>query len=70
MTWPPHPDDEWVEVMRLGSPTSQYVLGLSGAQRAIAQAKERYAQGHLTLSEFEQVVERVLNPMVMSTFLG
>lgn len=59
MTWPAHPDDEWIDVTPMGSLRPIVILGVSGAEREIGFAREQYAVGQITLEDFERVVDRV-----------
>lgn len=58
--WPPHPDDQWLEVHALGDPIPRFVLVSSGAEREIEHAKTLFALDRITLKEFESVVDRIL----------
>jgi hypothetical protein len=61
MDWPPHPDDEWIDVTGFGTPP-QYVLGRSGAEDEYARARERYVTGQSTIEDFEAALDELLAP--------
>ena len=57
MTWPAHPDDEWIDVTPLGSAVPMLILGISGTEREIAAARAKYLADQITAEDFEEAVD-------------
>lgn len=60
MTWPAHPDDEWVEITAFGDEAPRYALARSGAATQIADGRARYLADQITVDELEAIVEDAL----------
>lgn len=62
MNWPAHPDDKWIEITCMGDSEPHFILGFSGADREIGEARAKYLEDQITLQEFEAVVHGVAFP--------
>jgi hypothetical protein len=60
MTWPAHPDDEWVEVTGFGDAEPRYALARSGVGTKISRARAQYLAGQIDAAEYEQAVDDVI----------
>jgi hypothetical protein len=59
--WPPHPEDEYVEVTPFGSAERHYMLARSGAAQAIADARAEYVAGRISVEVLEQRIHEALH---------
>ena len=60
MSWPPHPNDEWVEATRLGDAEPSFILGRSGIDEAVGSARAKYLAGQITAEDFEAAIDAAL----------
>jgi hypothetical protein len=60
VSWPSHPDDEWVEVTAYGASEPAYVLAASGVAKAIARARAEFLAGSIEVEELELRIDAAL----------
>lgn len=61
MSWPPHPDDQWVDVTSFNATGEETrFLAVSGVDVAIARAKACYLAGQIDAEEFERRVDQAI----------
>lgn len=61
MTWPAHPDDEWVEITSFGDTEPQYLLARSGVDAKIGEARALYLAGQTDAAEFEHAIDNAID---------
>jgi hypothetical protein len=55
-----HPRDVWIDITTIGAREPRLLLAVDGYELDIAEAKEAYVRGRITIEELEQPIASAL----------